>query len=104
MNLMRVIGAILGWMLLAWQPGKDHSDGTYLSQPAHPNLYIYTTLLSSATALCSSVGSTTAPELQDSRFDYYQRTSCLRYKGDSRSPISPERPKKHIVDSRLLQK
>ncbi len=26
-NLMRVIGAILGWMLLAWQPGKDHSDG-----------------------------------------------------------------------------
>ena len=25
-NLMRVIGAVLGWLLLAWQPGKD-SDG-----------------------------------------------------------------------------
>ena len=25
-NLMRVIGAILGWILLVWQPGRDHSD------------------------------------------------------------------------------
>ena len=27
MNLMGVIGAILGWILLVWQPGGDHSDG-----------------------------------------------------------------------------
>ena len=25
-NLMRVIGAILGWILLVCQPGRDHSD------------------------------------------------------------------------------
>ena len=29
-NLMRVIGAVLGWLLLAWQPGKD-MDGINLS-------------------------------------------------------------------------
>lgn len=40
-NLMRVIGAILGWMLLAWQPGKDLSDGKFILEIQGISLYSY---------------------------------------------------------------
>lgn len=37
-NLMRVIGAILGWILLAWQPGKDYSDVSLFDEQATTEL------------------------------------------------------------------
>ncbi|CAB4030344.1 Hypothetical predicted protein, partial [Paramuricea clavata] len=35
---MRVIGAILGWILLAWQPGKDYSDVSLFDEQPTPEL------------------------------------------------------------------